>query len=81
MSGIARVKEKMKKKISFGEFAPVEEPKEKQGRKIYSLTKEDNVMLKKIFSKRLNLQSETSISTLMSEAIELLYSREFPKEK
>lgn len=80
MSGIARVKEKMKKKISFGEFAPFEEPqKESTGRKIYSLTKEDNALLKKIFSNRLNLKSETSISLLMSEAIELLYYKEFPK--
>jgi hypothetical protein len=77
MSGIARVKEKMKKKISFGEFAPVEEPKEKKGRKVYSLTQEDNMMLNKIFSTRLNLKHETSISTLMSEAIRILYTKEF----
>lgn len=77
MSGIARVKEKMKKKISFGEFAPIEETKEKKGRKIYSFTQKDDEMLKKIFSKRLNLKNGTSISTLMSEAIRLLYSKEF----
>lgn len=77
MSGIARVKEKMKKKITFGEFTLAQEPKQKSGRKIYSLTQEDNAMLKKIFSKRLNLKNQTSISTLMSEAIQLLYAKEF----
>lgn len=71
----------MKQKLSFGGLATVEpyQNNQKKGRKIYSLTKEDNVMLKKIFSKRLNLESETSIATLMSEAITLLYSREFPQ--
>ncbi len=81
MTGIARVKEKMKQKVVLSEFAPLQEPTQKPGRKIYSLTKEDNEMLKKIFSERLNLQDETSISALMSEAIELLYYREFPTEK
>ena len=77
MTGIARVKEKMKKKMVFSEYAPVEKPAPKPGRKIYSLTLEDNVLLKKIFSKRLNLKNQTSISGLMSEAIQLLYAKEF----
>ena len=77
MSGIARVREKMKKKLIFEDMPPIEEIKEKTARKIYSLTKEDNTMLKKIFSKRLNIKHKTSISTLMSEAIQLLYSKEF----
>ncbi|MCH9626445.1 MAG: hypothetical protein S4CHLAM2_00670 [Chlamydiales bacterium] len=82
MSGINRVKEKMKQKLTFGGLATLEPcpSEEKKGRKIYSLTKEDNVMLKKIFSTRLNLESETSIAMIMSEAIELLYSKEFPKQ-
>lgn len=77
MSGIARVKEKMKRKLELGELPFAEDLREKKGRKIYSLTQEDNVMLKKIFSKRLNLKNQTSISGLMSEAIQLLYAKEF----
>ncbi|MCC5831731.1 MAG: hypothetical protein JJU12_01640 [Chlamydiales bacterium] len=80
MSGIARVKEKMKKKIAFDELSSATESNERQGRKIYSLTKNDNMMLKKIFSKRLNLRTQTSISDLMSEAIGLLFCKEFPKD-
>lgn len=78
MSGIDRVKEKMKKKLSFGTFASIlEEPKVKPARKIYTLTLEDNILLKQIFSKRMSLQNESSISGLMSEAIKLLYAQEF----
>ena len=77
MSGIAKVKEKMKVKLSMGALIPIEEAKEKTARKIYTLTKDDNLKLKKIFSKRLNLKHSTSISHLMSEAIQLLYAKEF----
>lgn len=78
MSGIARVKERMKQKVTLIESTQLVDAQEKAGRRIYSLSKEDNLRLKKIFSKRLNLKSGTSISTLMSEAINLLYSQEFP---
>ncbi len=77
MNGIDRVKEKMKEKISLDVFSQNMDANEKSARKIYSLTREDNMMLKKIFSKRLNLENGTSISTLMSEAIQLLYNQEF----
>lgn len=72
----------MIKKLSLGELIKIEEKKhdEKSARKIYSLTTKDNFMLKKLFSKRLNLKNETSISQIMSEAIELLYNQEFSKE-
>lgn len=78
MSGIARVKERMKQKVTLINPQQLGEAQEKTGRKIYALSKEDNLRLKKIFSKRLNLQNGTSISNLMSEAITLLYFQEFP---
>lgn len=81
MSGIDRVKEKMKKKLTLGALPVTPPPVEKEetnARKIYSLTQSDNQKLKKIFSKRLSLEGGSSISTLMSEAVSLLYSQEFP---
>jgi hypothetical protein len=84
MSGIANVSEKMKKKISFGDYSlfsepakPQETPEKKEARKIYSLSKEDVEKLQKIFTKRLDTSIPSSICEIMSEAIQLLYIKEF----
>ncbi len=85
MSGIAKASEKMKKKISFGDYAlaPEEKPvpevdarPQVDARKVYSLSKEDTAMLQRIFSHRLANNSPNSISEIMSEAISLLYKQE-----
>jgi hypothetical protein len=85
MSGIAKVSEKMKKKLSFGEYtlstgttlAPVEPvPGPSVGRKLYTLSREDADKLQEIFSKRLSANAGSSISQIMSEAITHLYQRE-----
>jgi hypothetical protein len=92
MSGIARVSEKMKKKMSFGDYtlsSSEETPKPVQQaavvpiveasppRKVYALSKEDTQKLQAIFSKRLNTPNQSSIAQIMSEAITLLHQREF----
>ena len=87
MSGIARLSEKMKKKISLGDYGItpiVSEPEPEkpaqptgpEGRKIYTLAKDDMYMLKAIFAKRLHSSNESSIAQIMSEAIHLLYKNE-----
>ena len=79
MTGITKVSEKMKKKMSFGDYTlSNEEPntlekKLQKGRKVYLLTKEDMNKLKEIGSKRVHSDSQTSIAELMSEAIGILY--------
>ena len=77
MSGLDRIKEKMKSKLNDGNLLEKNGQETGSGRKIYTLSKEDNLMLKKIFSNRLNLENATAISKLMSEAIKLLYDKEF----
>lgn len=79
MSGIARASEKMKKKISFGDYAISSEVNKLQesiakpaGRKLYLISKEDFQILEQIAAKRLNTPKQASISELMSEAILLL---------
>lgn len=79
MSGIARASEKMKKKISFGDYALSSEVTKLQenlakpvGRKLYNISKEDFQILEQICAKRLNTPKQASISELMSEAILLL---------
>jgi|GEM_PF-5348657 hypothetical protein len=77
---IAKLSDKMKKKLSFGDYALSTEPTplvveptpSVKARKLYSLTAEDSQKLQEIFSKRLKT-NPTSISELMSEAIDLLY--------
>lgn len=76
MSGIARVSEKMKKKISFGDYSPVPVEEKSTSRKIYTLPSENTSMLQAIYSKRLGTANECSISEIMSEAIHLLYKQE-----
>jgi len=84
MTGILKASEKMKKKLSFGDYSI---PNENQNalvkelpkmRKTYLITKEDMQRLKEIFSSRSNSNNTTSISDIMSEAISLLYNRERP---
>lgn len=76
MSGIAKVSEKMKKKISFGDYALSPPQEAKAARKIYSLSNTDAQKLHDIFTKRLNTAQQTSIADIMSEAIQLLYLHE-----
>lgn len=82
MSGITKVSEKMKKKISFGDYklsleAPIIETEEgqKAARKIYTLTKEDARMLQEIFANKIQTPHPASMSEIMSEAIQLLYGK------
>lgn len=83
MSGITNLSEKMKKKISFGDYSlaleglkPQETSLKAEARKIYSLSQDDAKRLQEIFSKRLHTCNPTSIADIMSEAIQLLYSKE-----
>ena len=80
MSGIAKVGDKMKKKISFGDYAlnPIVEKQEEitKARKIYTLSHEDDRKLQEIFSQRVNTPNATSIAQIMSEAITLFHKLE-----
>lgn len=76
MSAIEKLSDKMKKKLSFGDYAL---PPESQGsasvRKSYALSKNDSHKLQEIFSKRLKT-GPTSVADIMSEAIQLLYKND-----
>lgn len=88
MSGIANLSDKMKKKLSFGDYVvsketvietPIVTPNQPapRARKLYALSKDDSHMLQEIFSKRL-ASKPSSICEIMSEAIHHLYQREMP---
>ena len=80
MSGIAKAGEKMKKKISFGDYGLSNEVTKLQekitkpvARKIYEISQKDFKILEEIFQMRRELQKPASHSELMSEAIHLLH--------
>lgn len=82
MSGITKVSDKMRKKISFGDYQihplPEQKKEEATARRFYVLAREDIAKLHAIFSQRLHTANATSISEIMSEAIGLLHKLEKP---
>lgn len=90
MSAIANLSDKMKKKLSLGDYvisaeplietAPIKTPTPEarsSARKLYALSKEDANRLQEIFSKR-QASKTSSICEIMSEAIHRLYQQEMP---
>lgn len=90
MSGISQLSDRMKKKLSFGDYAFSAEPAKEpfpvappipsavSARKIYTLSKDDTLKLQEIFSRRLGGSNQTSLCEIMSEAIDLLLHHELP---
>lgn len=75
MSGIAKLSEKMKKKITFSDysFPQTQQQKPQKSRVMYTISSADMALLVDLFEKRKGTQDECSLSDLMSEAIQLFH--------